>query len=119
MRTAATRSRRAGGSGWPRRPGCATCGCGCDVRRTVRVAGSLDGMLRRPRVLLAAAAACALAAALVYALVLHVAVLQRADLRVLEGFVDLRGANSGRAADDLARLFDPVPFGALVAALTA
>jgi membrane-associated phospholipid phosphatase len=76
-------------------------------------------MLRRPRVLLAAGALCALAGVLVYVAVMHVAVVQRADLRVLAGFVRVPGPRGARAAEALAWLFDPAPFAVLAAAVVA
>jgi membrane-associated phospholipid phosphatase len=76
-------------------------------------------MVRRPTALLAAAGACAALAGAVYACALHVGVLQRVDLRVLEGFVELRSARTAPPAHALAHLFDPVPFALLAAAVLA
>lgn len=73
--------------------------------------------MRRPLVLIAAATACAVAAAVVYAIAVHVGVMRRADGQVLAGFTGLRGAHSDRAATALQRLFDPVAFALLGAAV--
>src|SRR4051794_41571046 len=88
----------------------------------VRIRGrptSLERMLRRPSVLIAAAASCALAAALVYLAVLHVGVVQRADLRVLAGVVRVPGSRSAPAAEAGVWGFDPLPFPVLAAPRSA
>jgi membrane-associated phospholipid phosphatase len=75
-------------------------------------------VLRRPYVLLAAAAGCVVVAVVVYAATVHAGVLQRADVRVLSGFRSVVGARSWRAANSLSHVFDPLSFfllGALVA----
>jgi membrane-associated phospholipid phosphatase len=76
-------------------------------------------VLRRPVVLIAAAFACVLAAALTYAASVHVGFVQRADLRMLEGFVGVQNARSHHLASSLAGLFDPAPFAVLAAAVAA
>jgi membrane-associated phospholipid phosphatase len=76
-------------------------------------------MLRRPIVLIAAAAACVVAALAAYVAALHVGVLQRADLRVLTGFVGVQTPRSFRLATDLSKLFDPASFAVLAAAVVA
>jgi membrane-associated phospholipid phosphatase len=75
-------------------------------------------VLRRPYVLLAAAATCVVVAVVAYAAAVHVGALQRADVRVLSGFRSVVGARSWRAASSLSHVFDPVPF-VLLAVLAA
>ncbi|HEY7075579.1 MAG TPA: phosphatase PAP2 family protein [Solirubrobacteraceae bacterium] len=75
-------------------------------------------MLRRPRVLVIAAAACLVVAAVAYVAAMHVGPLQRDDVRVLSGFRSIVGARSWRAANSLSHAFDPVTF-VLLAVLAA
>jgi membrane-associated phospholipid phosphatase len=76
-------------------------------------------MLRRPVVLIAAAGACVVTALAAYVAALHVGVLQRADLRVLTGFVGVQTPRSYRLATDLSELFNPAPFAVLAVAVVA
>jgi membrane-associated phospholipid phosphatase len=74
-------------------------------------------VFRRPVVLIAAACACAVAAVLTWVASVHVGFAQRADLRVLEGFVGVQDARSYHLASSLAELFNPAPFALLAAAV--
>jgi membrane-associated phospholipid phosphatase len=74
-------------------------------------------MLRRPAVLAAAAGACLVAALLVWVAALHVGFVQRADLRVLGGFVGLQGTRLYAPSVALGKLFNPAPFAVLAAAV--
>jgi membrane-associated phospholipid phosphatase len=73
-------------------------------------------MPRRPQLLLALAAASGLAAALVYALAVHVGWVEQRDLRVLVGFTGLRGARTEPVAHAVANAFNPAPYAVLCAA---
>jgi membrane-associated phospholipid phosphatase len=74
-------------------------------------------VLRRPVVPIAAAVACLLAAALTYFASVHAGFAQRADLRVLAGFVGVQDPRSYHLASSLAEVFDPAPFAVLAAAV--
>jgi membrane-associated phospholipid phosphatase len=74
----------------------------------------LWSVIRRP---LIGAAACALVAALFYVAVVKTPALQRADVRVLEGFMGLWGLPGTSFADDFIRLFNPGPFAVLSGSL--
>jgi membrane-associated phospholipid phosphatase len=53
----------------------------------------------------------------VYVAAVHAGPLQRADARVLAGFVGIQTAHGYRLASSLAQLFNPVPFAALAGAV--
>ncbi|WP_051324877.1 phosphatase PAP2 family protein [Candidatus Solirubrobacter pratensis] len=73
-------------------------------------------MDRRP---LAFAAACAGLATAVYVVVVHVALVQRLDLHVLEDAMRHRTEQRTTVASDLVGLFDPAPFAVITASLVA
>jgi membrane-associated phospholipid phosphatase len=68
---------------------------------------------RRPLLLLALAGACGLLAAAIHVLAVNVGLVQRADLRVLSGFVGLRGSRTEPVAQAVANAFDPEPYALL------
>jgi membrane-associated phospholipid phosphatase len=76
-------------------------------------------MVRRRTLLLAAAAACAPLAALVYVLAVDAPPVQRADAHVLAGFVGLSGRHSRLLATHVAQLVDPAMFAVLAASVVA
>jgi membrane-associated phospholipid phosphatase len=62
-------------------------------------------------------AACAALAGVVYLAVIHLALAQRVDLRVLEDAMAHQNAQRASLATDLVGMFDPVPFSILAGAL--
>ena len=70
-------------------------------------------MVRRPLLLVSLAVAYAALAALAYVASVHAGITQRLDVRVLEGFMGVRGPRTEPVATALAGLFDPAPYAAL------
>ena len=60
---------------------------------------------------------CAVLAAVIYVALVKIPALQRADVRVLEGFMGLWGVPGTSLTDDFVRLFNPAPFAILSGSL--